>query len=63
MVPYLLIHRRGLPGSHTFQGNQFDTVDDALDEARERNAAGDKGNFLIETGLSRIVMNDAEIAA
>ena len=36
---------------------------DALNEARKRSAAGDKGDFLIEIDLGRVVMNDLEIAA
>jgi hypothetical protein len=60
---YLLNHRQGHPGSHTYRGNRFDTVLAALDEAWRRITSGETGDFLIEEGPSDIVMNEVDVTA
>lgn len=62
-MSYLLIHRTGHPDQLKFRGDRFATVSAALKEVGNRTAKGDIGDFLIETGFSRVVMNDADIAA
>lgn len=60
---YLLNQRLGRTGHHWYRAEYFETVQAALDEARERVMSGEVGDFLIETGCSKIVMNDVDIAA
>ncbi len=62
-MSYLLIHRTGHPDRLKFRGDRFATVSAALKEVSNRTASGDTGDFLIEAGFSRIVMDDADIAA
>ena len=62
-MPFRLIHRYGHPNRWMFCVDFFLTVSDALNEARNRIATRDQGDFLIEEDDGRIVVNDVEVAA